>query len=469
MIIKKFQGKTEADATLLAKKELGDAVVIMNVRNVKKKGLAGIFSSPMVEVTVALEEENEKTKAPTMTALEQLAAKQKEINANRERVMAAGSNVNATASMQNVAPGAQMGAATYARDLSVGSNINLSTAPNGDVMVDSKPVYNTTQNQIVPEMAPTNVAPAPIQDRREVIEEKLDTLESLLKMKLEKSDTTDAKLANSIADEEDKNETLKFTKILYNTMIDNEVNEKYANAIIEEAEKTNKPNMPMDYMLTNIYQKMILKFGNPTIITESQKGVKVIYFVGPTGVGKTTTIAKIASKLCLEEKKKVALLTADTYRIAAAEQLRTYANILEIPFRIVYSPAEIESALEEFHDYEYILVDTAGHSHHNEEQKNNTNAMIHSVDELAECEVYLVLSATTKYRDLVDIADTYKSMSDYKIIFTKLDETTSLGNLLNLKLYTGADLSYVTYGQNVPDDIGKFNPQTTVKSILGGH
>ena len=261
---------------------------------------------------------------------------------------------------------------------------------------------------------------------------------------------------------------MRFTKLLYNMMIDNEVHEKYAGAIIEEAEKTNKPGMPFDYMLTNIYQKMILKFGNPTVITPASKGPKVVYFVGPTGVGKTTTIAKIASKLCVEDRKKVALLTADTYRIAAAEQLRTYANILEVPFRIIYSPSEVEQAIEDYHDHDYILVDTAGHSHHNEEQRANTNLMIHAVDEMAECEVYLVLSATTKYRDLISIADTYKEMADYKIIFTKLDETTSLGNLLNLRLYTGSELSYVTYGQNVPDDIDRFNPQTTVKSILGG-
>ncbi len=139
-----------------------------------------------------------------------------------------------------------------------------------------------------------------------------------------------------------------------------------------------------------------------------------------------------------------------------------------MPFRIIYSPSEVEQSIEDYHDYDYILVDTAGHSHHNEEQRANTSLMVHAVDEIAECEVYLVLSATTKYRDLISIADTYKEMADYKIIFTKLDETTALGNLLNLRLYTGSELSYVTYGQNVPDDIDRFNPQTTVKSILGG-
>lgn len=313
-----------------------------------------------------------------------------------------------------------------------------------------------------------NILPA---NKQESLEEKLDSLETLLRGKLEDGGAQEEKSEQASVknkQKEQSDEQLKFTKLLYNMMIDNEVHEKYANAIIEEAEKSNKPNMPFDYMLTNIYQKMILKFGNTSEISPASKGAKVVFFVGPTGVGKTTTIAKIASKLCVEDKKKVALLTADTYRIAAAEQLRTYANILEVPFRIIYSAPEIEQAYEEFNSYDYILVDTAGHSHHNEEQKNNTNLIIHGVDDIAESEVYLVLSATTKYRDLVDIADTYKEMSDYRIIFTKLDETTALGNLLNLRLYTGCELSYVTYGQNVPDDIDKFNPQTTVKSILGG-
>ncbi len=423
MVIKKFQGKTEAEATENAKKELGSAVVIMNVRNVKRKGLAGIFASPMVEVTVALEEENEKqqNKAPAMTALEQLAARQKEINDKRARETADG----------------------------LGGSGMEAAISNGSVIPDDTP-------------------PKP---RADVIE-KLDSLETLLKNRLEnpvtKSEDSSDSDKDKHSDSSDNAEQMRFTKLLYNMMIDNEVHEKYAGAIIEEAEKTNKPGMPFDYMLTNIYQKMILKFGNPRVITPATKGPKVVYFVGPTGVGKTTTIAKIASKLCVEDRKKVALLTADTYRIAAAEQLHTYANILEVPFRIIYSPSEVEQAIEDYHDYDYILVDTAGHSHHNEEQRANTNLMIHAVDEIAECEIYLVLSATTKYRDLISIADTYKEMADYKIIFTKLDETTSLGNLLNLRLYTGCELSYVTYGQNVPDDIDRFNPQTTVKSILGG-
>jgi len=225
--------------------------------------------------------------------------------------------------------------------------------------------------------------------------------------------------------------------------------------------------MTIDYILSNIYQKMILKFEKPQCITPAEKGPKVIYFVGPTGVGKTTTIAKIASKFRVE-KKKIALLTADTYRIAAAEQLRTYASILEVPFRVIYTVEEVGQALQDFKEFDYIFVDTAGHSHHNVNQKETIERFIHSVDDLAEKEVYLVLSATTKYRDLVDIANIYTQMTEYKLIFTKLDETTTLGNLLNIKLHTMAPMSYITCGQNVPDDISNFNPQGTVKQLLGG-
>ena len=135
---------------------------------------------------------------------------------------------------------------------------------------------------------------------------------------------------------------------------------------------------------------------------------------------------------------------------------------------MVYTVEEIEQALIDFKEYDYILVDTAGHSYQNAAQKENMTRFIHSMDDKVEKEVFLVLSATTKYKDLISIADSYKEMADYKLIFTKLDETTTLGNLLNLKLHTGASLSYVTHGQNVPDDIENFNPQKTVKRLLGG-
>lgn len=419
MIIKRFQAKTEQEAIENAKKELGPGVVIMNVKNVKKKGLLAVFKKTMVEVTVALEEERERAPIPvksvtkpqpepipapapaTLTALEQLARVQEQNN--RQQI----------------------------------KQEEITKENSTNVLINAEASAST-------------------------LEEKLDNLENLLKQQIDSTDNSKEEIT------EEDSEQIKFAKLIYNTLIDNEVHEKYANQIMEEVEKGAAPNMSFDYFLSNVYQKMILKFGKPQKIEPAAKGAKVVFFVGPTGVGKTTTIAKIASKFCVEEKKKVVLLTADTYRIAAAEQLRTYANILEVPFRIIYSAQEMESIYNEFEDYDYILIDTAGHSHHNDELRANNKLMIHSLDEIAETEVYLVVSATTKYRDLVSIADTYSEMTSYTLIFTKLDETTSLGNLLNLRLHTDAEMSYITCGQNVPEDIEFFNPQTSVKQILGG-
>ena len=426
MIIKKFQAKTEAEAVEAAKKELGQSVVIMNVRNMKKKGFFRIFKPALVEITVALEEDAKET-APVLS---QVPPKAQE--AVKPPVL--------TGAQLLQLPGQQA-----KREPLIPESLVDRTIPK--------------EPGIIPEEKK--------EPSEKAIEARLDNLQNLLEKKIQPS-ADEQEPEEEEKSKEENDETLAFIQLLYNTMIENEVNEKYANQIIDEIEKNSKSNSPIDYVLSNVYQKMILKFEKPSIITPAAKGPKVVFFVGPTGVGKTTTIAKIASRFCVNEKKRVALLTADTYRIAAAEQLRTYANILEVPFRVIYSVEEVEQMMQEFIDYDYILVDTAGHSHNNESQRDNMSQFIHSLDGKAEKEVFLVVSATTKYRDLVNIADTYLGITDYKLIFTKLDETTTLGNLLNLKLHTGAPLSYVTCGQNVPDDIENFNPQKTVKQLLGG-
>lgn len=396
MIIKKFQGKSESEATEAAKKELGNGVVVMNVKEVKRKGFLAFLKPKMVEVTVALEEEPDRALAPRKDAAKIAAAAAKE---------------------KNVA--------------------------------------------VLQKSERTDKA----------IEEKLENLQSLLEKQFQKGEPEKEAEEGKMAEEEEKPEdsNVRFLKLLYHTMLENEINEKYANQIIDELDAVLKPNMPIDFMLSNVYQKMILKFGQPAGLTEAQRGPKVVFFIGPTGVGKTTTIAKIASRYCVDKRRKVALFTTDTYRIAAAEQLRTYANILEVPFRVIYSVEEMCQGIEEFSDYDFIFVDTAGHSHQNTKQREAMSEFINAVDEKIEKEVYLVVSATTKYKDLVSIAKTYSEMTEYKLIFTKLDETTSLGNLLNLKLHTGAQMSYVTCGQNVPDDMEDFNPQKTVKMLLGGN
>lgn len=402
MIIKKFTGKTEEDAINAAKKELGEGIVVMNVKQVKAKGLFAAFRKKLVEVTVALEDEHEKL-----------------ANQKKEQINAA-----------------------------------LTSAA-------------------------TKTSEKTLSEEARSIEQKLENLQSLLESQIkatEKHDSAEDTEKNvekesvaelTEADFEDS-ELTKYTKLIYNTMIDNEVDEKYANQLITEMEKVYKQNLPIDNVLAGIYQRMILKFGKPSPITEAGEGPKVVMFMGPTGVGKTTTIAKLASRYIVEEKKKVALLTADTYRIAAAEQLSTYASILQAPFRIIYTKDELIESIQYYREFDYIFVDTAGHSHQNAEQIQAMKDLIAAVEDVAEKQTYLVLSATTKYSDLVKIADKYTAITSYNLIFTKVDETFCVGSMYNLRMHTGASIAYVTSGQNVPDDIETFNPQSTVKQLLGG-
>lgn len=406
MIIKKFQAKTEAGAVEAAKKELGDNVVVMNVKSVKRKGFYRIFGFQMTEVTVAKEEESERQD-------------------RREEAV---------------------------------KSISSILMPD---KTDKAPQFSLFTDDLI---ARTEADWQGKADPSKGIEEKLDSLQSLLEKQLQKPEEE----AKPPEEPEKPNENVVFMQLLYNTMLENEVKECYANQIISEIDKVLKPNTPMDTILSSVYQKMILKFGKPDGIAPGKGKPKIIFFVGPTGVGKTTTIAKIASKFSVDEKKKIVLLTADTYRIAAAEQLRTYAGILNVPFRVIYTAQELSDTIRDYSDSDYILVDTAGHSHNNERQKESIGELLKSVPEEMEKEVFLVLSATTKYRDLTGIADAYSTLVKYKIIFTKVDETETLGNLLNLRLHTGAPLAYVTFGQNVPDDIENFNPQKTVKLLLGG-
>jgi flagellar biosynthesis protein FlhF len=295
------------------------------------------------------------------------------------------------------------------------------------------------------------------------IEAKLNNLQSLLEKQINEKQGADKEEAKAM----ETNKNLACIQLIYNQLVNNEVDEKYANQIITEIEGNLKKDASMDNILASIYQKIILKLGQPKTIELTGKTPKFIFFIGPTGVGKTTTIAKIASKFKVNQKAKVAFLTADTYRIAAVEQLRTYANILGIPMKVIYSEDEMLQAREEYADYDMIFVDTAGRSHRSKDQRDDIELLINTIPE-EEREVYLVLSATTKYRDLVKITEAYSEIIHYNLIFTKLDETGTIGNLFNIRMLTEAPLSYATFGQNVPDDIARVDAQSIAKQLLRG-
>ena len=186
--------------------------------------------------------------------------------------------------------------------------------------------------------------------------------------------------------------------------------------------------------------------------------------MGTTGVGKTTTLAKIAAKFVLESQASAALITADTYRISAVEQLRTYSDILGLPLEIVYTPAELSKAIVKHRTKDLILIDTAGRSQYNDYQLKELQELL-SINQ--RIEKHLVLSVTTKQSDAKDIIERFSVCEPDKIIFTKTDETGTLGSIVNLLAkQQRLGLSYLSNGQSVPDDIIAASADTLTDLLL---
>ncbi len=205
-------------------------------------------------------------------------------------------------------------------------------------------------------------------------------------------------------------------------------------------------------------------FGNPAPI-DLENGQKVVAFIGPTGVGKTTTIAKIAAHFALEENYQVGLITADTYRIAAVQQLETYSDIIDIPLQVVYNQEELASTLnEKFADFDLVLVDTPGSSWND---KIQLGRLRNFTDHELVDEIHLLLSPGMKDDVLAMIVDNFGQLEPDKMILTKLDETNSFGNLINLKYEQNLPFSYLTIGQNVPDDIKEAETDCLIDYLLG--
>jgi len=177
---------------------------------------------------------------------------------------------------------------------------------------------------------------------------------------------------------------------------------------------------------------------------------KIVAFIGPTGVGKTTTLVKLACDLSIREGRSVGIITFDMFRIGAPEQLEQYCKIMYLPFEVVYTPAELVLAVERFKDKEVIFIDSAGRSQKNRSSMSELKRFL--VDEVG-IESYLVISGTTKYEDMKDIVKKFRTVAFNSIIVTKLDETNTIGPVFRLLQETGLPVSYFTTGQNVPGDI----------------
>lgn len=280
------------------------------------------------------------------------------------------------------------------------------------------------------------------------VKERLSSNESLILEEMKSMKTLIGKMAeNSPLNKIQKSDEI--INLEYNDVDEETINNliKYNDINIENIEK----------------EELIKALTSYVSISADFKG-RVIVLVGPTGVGKTTTLAKLAGKLALIEKKKVGLITIDTYRIGAVEQLKTYSEIMNIPFKVVFSIKEMDEVIESMSDFDYILVDTTGRSSKNRMQISELRAYL---DKINSQDIYLVMSGCTKNKDIETIVEGYSELKFNSVIITKLDETSTYGGILNILDKTKKPIRFVTTGQSVPDDIKVPTKKELVNLILG--
>ncbi len=429
MRIRRYTGKDAQEAILKVKMDLGSEAIILSTRKVRKKGILGFFSKPLTEVLAAIDEdygtkkeaaEPAKKTKPAMGTYNRMGEAQP-ASQPETRVDSLENRVQQMESMleriyNKVAKNQQDGSEADKEEKKNG----MSVEPKMDLTVDkSIEVSRNTQ-------------------------------------------------PNMSAQESEAPETEKDNAAAYNelrkVLFDNEIEPSIADKLIEKVKQFAK-NAGSFEEISAITEKILQKvFGQPQGIEFREDGKPtVVIFLGPTGVGKTTTLAKLAANFSLNHQKKIALITADTYRIAAVEQLKTYAEILNIPVSVIYTPQEVKTAIAEHQDKDLILVDTAGRSHKNTAQFSELKMLVGAIDA---DEVYLVLNCGMGRAACREILTQYGFLKKYKLLFTKLDEALVPGIILNARYSTGKPLSYTTAGQSVPDDIEIANIHEIVKSIL---
>ncbi|HHY77114.1 MAG TPA: flagellar biosynthesis protein FlhF [Clostridiales bacterium] len=385
MKIKRYIGDSVQDAYQKVKVELGKDAVIINTRKIRRKGIKGFFSKPIIEVVAAVDDYKD--------------IKINDFNYESDTRKSQKNEINYIA-----------GKRSFQEELSFSNYKKLS-----DIDMEFNEIKSML-NKVY------KVIKADEINLSEICREYINRL---------RSEEIDERIIEKII-----NKIEKLTVDLQN-------NENFIRDFIY--------NLLSDYITIEDED-----LDNPNN--------RVIVFAGPTGVGKTTTMAKLAALYSLKLNKKVGFITSDTYRIAAVEQLKTYSDIIGIPLTVIYSPQEFKNAVENYSDKDIIMVDTAGRSHNDKYQLMELKHLLNSD---TKTQVYLVISAGTKMKDCYDILESYGFLDDYRLLFTKLDETSTHGIIINTSFYTKKPLSYLTYGQNVPDDIEKADKSKIINSLLG--
>ena len=437
MLVKRYHVKDMQEAMDTVIRELGSDAVILNSRRVRQKGWKFFFQKPVLEVMVAYD----PAKIPVA-----------------RRTSGSGASALRGGGLQQLSDGGIGDAANYGRP-----PVRATGVVSAGAAYTGNTINAMANSSIEPDLGAENVrlASGLGQDNSQNnTSEHLRNLDSRI-------DSIDSMLSNflnrfSFVKRDITYDYSEGVENLILSLIENQVREELAHSLARETDailKRQESTEPAEVMEYLIHEQ----FGTPEPIQHKKFTQKIILFIGPTGVGKTTSLVKLAANFSVKQKKKVGIINTDTYRIAAQEQLKAYADILSIPLAVVYQVSEILDAVQSMSDRELIFIDTAGKRPGDPQHVEDIERLI----ELAQPEeVILCLSAPTSFSALTEVIDNYSFIENFKLLVTKLDETQYRGMLLNLVWYSKKKLAYVTTGQNVPDDIQNIDIGSLAAELL---
>lgn len=448
--IRTFRAASMQEAMRIMRRELGEDAVVVNTRSiVQRRALPFLKSKCEVEVCARV---NHKVKlASRATAVSAVSA---EVISNRT----ADTAVARIFDDSRVLSPAQL-AEHLEREL---------LEPNGIAPSDSGIELSPSLERLI--VAPTSKSPAgkpnvaysdktniPVLSQFKVPGELNERLDSIQRM-LESLNKT----RHLSGDSEVPPELFQ----LYTELLDSDVEEEISRDLLFAVRRHVKPEQLHDHdycksMLTGLVEA---DFRTASPIKPTPGRRRVVALVGPTGVGKTTTIAKLAANFRLRDGIKMGLVTVDTYRVAAVEQLRTYAEIIDLPMKVVTSPLEMRRALDELVGLDLVLIDTGGRSPRDELKIQELKSLL---AEAQVDEVHLVLSLTAGVSSLRAACEKFAAANTSALILTKLDEAAGMGSLLTAARKLPLPVSYLTTGQDVPDDIETANASRMARLVLG--
>ncbi len=446
MIIKRYLVKNINEAMTRIKYELGKDAIIISQRKVRKPGLKGLFSGKLIEITAAVESAEDEAKDTELTASKKkVSDEEEEFRKSIESIRKLMEGELAVHREENNTPLNKM--------IMEHNNNVAKEREDAEILRRELGLINDIKSNNIPQKSVQN--DMSVQSVHNEVVELKNLINKVMEDQVHNKDNSNF-VNNTYNTGMEKSINSNIDNEIKEKLNDMDIDEEFFDSIIKIASEYKHEDIDIKEILRDIFEREIL------VTTGSFNGK--VALVGPTGVGKTTTIAKLAGRLSLVDKKKVGLITIDTYRIGAIEQLKTYAEIMNIPFRVVITIKEMGEAIEAMEDCDVILIDTTGRSSKNTMQISELRAFI----EKAEPDyVNMVISATTKNRDIKTTLNGYSDLGYDGVIVTKLDETTVYGSIYNIAKRANKPVNFITIGQNVPDDIKVPSKEELARFILG--